>query len=1207
MESTPTARYGSLPTVDETEGVGAPDFPPPRSSRARGPVWRPSAQLGRRDSLGYIVNSHGELIVPHMTSKKPQEAAKRREEEDVERERWRLNGVAWLALGLLYLATVALLLDRNTKYSDLPPMWRHNSKEVQVAAYVMLAIALGSIALLLLRAMARRRTLRPWSAVADCTRRAQCCSRGYAKMAIYGSFCVIIFSTLPYFVWYAFSHKVKPHLVVLWTSGIFALLATVLSAQTMWGHIKYGRPQRMQVYIVRILLMVPIYAITCFMSLRFFWYGVYLTTLRELYEAFTLFNFVKFLVTYLDRLAVKIQFERDEKRIHSAMDMVQRELSDSSDTLGRRTYSRDSFLSSSSPIAPEGLSGISEVDSVRSRASEIARPPVGEPVPPRAVRVLFLSASMVQVYETPETSGDEGAATKEVVEASYTCQGGIAQLKYILSALEQRSSHLETLLVLIGTHGLETPAAQRVGWALTSAGLPELHDCTRVSAKGLRTELEQWIWSAIKRDPEFPCEPPLCIESYFVIQSKADESKADEEMGGTEKLPDGKYLLSVAEGCELTRDDADVAIAYLVTQLSEHGKSLLHAPRDGIVRWRELALRVKVLRFMGALRKYKGQSYRAESLVLDHWKDNNYEPLRHLPPLCCFKVQITDKYPKDPQIQQRFSKASWDNSQIARDTMGRHFLHYFRQGTLQYVSVQCVLSILTIIMQTQGTYHEGSLSPRSGYLYVAFVRNLSQSWALYTLLIFYKQTRKLLSPVRPVPKFMSVKAIVFFTFWQQCALVLLHTFDVLPMEEVFARIYLHDHVEEYINCKAHGNYTFSKSQIVEAMLQRTMQHGTSAGAIFPQEAAFAHEDDGSCFWLLNVNLFGLEVDSPAEFSSLAIGALQNMLVCFEMFIAAVCHHFVFPAKHFGADNVRAKSEAKRKKESRLKTMFDWRDTGSEVYRFWWTERGRKIWVRLSNVPRLASVGQRDTGRAESSGRRRCLACCGSKKTSGLEGEKQPSKVTSSSGAETWDKQTAAEEALLRQTQSPKQRLKLEEVGRALGMNQRQLDALPPPASSFDEQQTKLLVQEKLSAIGLHINETDIQVGISHHHMLGDPESSPLHPDSQFERGLFFVTTTEVPITAESAPESTPAGCLKDGHVVQAIARTCTTPTSAGHASIDRLLLTFPAWPTSTGIKGWATSTGTNLRRISGSEIWELQQVFRAQNASPSQRRGKLSS
>ena len=67
----------------------------------------------------------------------------------------------------------------------------------------------------------------------------------------------------------------------------------------------------MQGYIVRILLMVPIYSIDCFLSLRFLSGAVYFTTTRELYEAYTLFNFVEFLMTYLNNYAVVQEIERD--------------------------------------------------------------------------------------------------------------------------------------------------------------------------------------------------------------------------------------------------------------------------------------------------------------------------------------------------------------------------------------------------------------------------------------------------------------------------------------------------------------------------------------------------------------------------------------------------------------------------------------------------------------------------------------------------------------------------------------------------------------------------------------------------------------------------------------------------------------------------------------------------------------------------------
>lgn len=45
-------------------------------------------------------------------------------------------------------------------------------------------------------------------------------------------------------------------------------------------------------------------------------------------------------------------------------------------------------------------------------------------------------------------------------------------------------------------------------------------------------------------------------------------------------------------------------------------------------------------------------------------------------------------------------------------------------------------------------------------------------------------------------------------------------------------------------------------------------------------------------------MFGTRVADPTEFAMLAITAAQNVMVCFEMFLAAVFHHFIFPAAHF---------------------------------------------------------------------------------------------------------------------------------------------------------------------------------------------------------------------------------------------------------------------------------------------------------------------
>lgn len=57
-------------------------------------------------------------------------------------------------------------------------------------------------------------------------------------------------------------------------------------------------------------------------------------------------------------------------------------------------------------------------------------------------------------------------------------------------------------------------------------------------------------------------------------------------------------------------------------------------------------------------------------------------------------------------------------------------------------------------------------SVHSGYLYVTLVYNASVSLALYALFLFYFATRDLLRPFEPVLKFLTIKAIIFLSFWQ---------------------------------------------------------------------------------------------------------------------------------------------------------------------------------------------------------------------------------------------------------------------------------------------------------------------------------------------------------------------------------------------------------------------------------------------------------
>ncbi|KAI7870669.1 organic solute transporter Ostalpha-domain-containing protein [Spinellus fusiger] len=98
---------------------------------------------------------------------------------------------------------------------------------------------------------------------------------------------------------------------------------------------------------------------------------------------------------------------------------------------------------------------------------------------------------------------------------------------------------------------------------------------------------------------------------------------------------------------------------------------------------------------------------------------------------------------------------------------------FVKRGILQFVYVKPALAILTMALKATGHYSEGEISMSSSYLYLSFVYNISVSLTLWCLVVFFYAAKKDLITFRPLPKFLCVKAIIFFSFWQSVVLALL--------------------------------------------------------------------------------------------------------------------------------------------------------------------------------------------------------------------------------------------------------------------------------------------------------------------------------------------------------------------------------------------------------------------------------------------------
>eukprot|EP00960_Hanusia_phi_P050016 759935-Hanusia_phi.AAC.5 len=132
-------------------------------------------------------------------------------------------------------------------------------------------------------------------------------------------------------------------------------------------------------------------------------------------------------------------------------------------------------------------------------------------------------------------------------------------------------------------------------------------------------------------------------------------------------------------------------------------------------------------------------------------------------------------------------------------------------------------------------------SPLASFFWAAMVTNFSQAWALYCLILFYKGLRQELAPMKPLGKFVAVKAIVFFSFWQVHA------------------------------CASRGWSQRAACQSLAIAILVQLDVIAEIPSIYPETSELA-------------------------------AATQDFLICIEMLIFAIVHHSVFSYREFLQDS-----------------------------------------------------------------------------------------------------------------------------------------------------------------------------------------------------------------------------------------------------------------------------------------------------------------
>ncbi|CAF3325614.1 unnamed protein product [Rotaria socialis] len=108
---------------------------------------------------------------------------------------------------------------------------------------------------------------------------------------------------------------------------------------------------------------------------------------------------------------------------------------------------------------------------------------------------------------------------------------------------------------------------------------------------------------------------------------------------------------------------------------------------------------------------------------------------------------------------------------------------YFKIGILQYSWITPICSGIAVVLNLANIYNNGQWNFKSGYPYITIIINLSQTLALYTLVAFYSNFKHELKPFHPLAKFIAIKLLVFFIFWQSVLMSGLATIGVLRNTE----------------------------------------------------------------------------------------------------------------------------------------------------------------------------------------------------------------------------------------------------------------------------------------------------------------------------------------------------------------------------------------------------------------------------------------
>lgn len=192
---------------------------------------------------------------------------------------------------------------------------------------------------------------------------------------------------------------------------------------------------------------------------------------------------------------------------------------------------------------------------------------------------------------------------------------------------------------------------------------------------------------------------------------------------------------------------------------------------------------------------------------------------------------------------------------------GETFMVRCKHGILQYVVVRPITALVAFVSQLFDFYGEGNYNPFSGYTspVLLLINNASQVIAMYCLVIFYTGYKQELSPMNPLVKFLSIKLVVFFSFFQSVVISGLMEIDFVEQTArqffpgIESKVAISRKIQEFLICfdmliaAIVHLFAFShKPYLDDDDVEISLVESTSTGSRSRSRASYYLDESKSC-------------------------------------------------------------------------------------------------------------------------------------------------------------------------------------------------------------------------------------------------------------------------------------------------------------------------------------------------------------------------